>query len=371
MKNSKKENLKKTPLYDMHVDLGAKMVPFAGWKMPVKYTSVIEEHKTVREYAGIFDISHMGEFLIEGKDVTNFIQNMVTNDLSLLENRKSQYACMCYPNGTVVDDLIYYRINAEKYKMIVNAGNVSKDFKWLKEHLADWDVEITNQSEKRSRFAFQGPESEKLLQPYVNIDLSNLKRFYFDNILLSKDSSETDVPIFIARTGYTGEIGFEITCDSKFAQDVFQILLDTGAKPIGLGARDSLRLEMSYSLYGHEINEQITPVEASIGWVVKEKKGIDYIGKEILLDQKKNGTERKIVGLNLKERGVMRDGYKIFKDENEIGYITSGGYSPSLEKSIALALLSTDYTDIGTQVHVSIRNRPRTAVVVKTPFYNK
>src|SRR6056297_1028140 len=235
------ENYKKTPLYEKHLELGATMVPFAGWYMPVKYKSVVKEHMKVRKEAGIFDISHMGEFVLEGKDVIPFIQKMVTNDLRLLENGKSQYACMCYPNGTVVDDLIYYQVNPTKFRMIVNASNIQKDLDWLKEHVGNMDVNIEDHSKDRCRFAYQGPKSEDLIQPIVNVELEGIKRFYFRNCHVTvkgKDGEEEKAKIFLTRTGYTGEKGFEISGAKKNAVQIFKALLKTGAKPIGLGARD-------------------------------------------------------------------------------------------------------------------------------------
>ena len=368
--NGNEEELKKTPLYEKHVSLGAKMVPFAGWMMPVQYKEgVLKEHESVRSHCGIFDISHMAEFMLEGPDAIPFLQSLMTNDLALLENNKAQYACMCYPNGTVVDDLFYYQESPEKIRIIANASNLAKDFKWMRDHKQNFEITLTDLSEQRTRYAFQGPKAEELLNPLVKMDLVNLKRFYFIHTIMTKDGEKME--LFIARTGYTGEAGFEITCDNSHALKIFNALLDTGAKPIGLGARDSLRLEVCYSLYGHEINDSITPIEASLGWVVKSKEGIDYIGKEILLQQKKEGTDRVLVGLNLKDRGIMREHYKLFKGDEEIGYVTSGGFAPSLKKTIGLALVKKEYKTIGTEIEIQIRKKRLTAVVVKTPFFKK
>ena len=357
------QELKKTPFYNRHIELGAKMVDFAGFSMPVQYDSIIKEHEAVRSKAGVFDVSHMGEFLLEGEDVTDFLQYVMINDLSLLEPSKGQYSCMCYDNGTVVDDLVYYEENPNRFRMIVNAGNVEKDLLWLTEHISNRDVKITNLSSERSRLAFQGPKSDEYLQPLMDIDLNSVNRFYFAHGNLNK------APIFIARTGYTGESGFELSFDNAYAEIIWNDLIQTGASPAGLGARDSLRLEATYSLYGHEINDSITPVEAGLFWLVKSKEGIDYIGKKILLEQKTRGTERIIVGLNLLERGIIRENFKIFKENDEIGYVTSGGYSPTLKKTIGLGLIEKQYKEIGTKLEIQVRNKNLKGIVVSTPFF--
>lgn len=357
------QELKKTPFYNIHVNLGARMVNFAGFSMPVQYESIIKEHEAVRNKVGVFDVSHMGEFLLEGKDVISLLQYVMINDLKLLEPTKGQYSCMCYENGTVVDDLVYYEEEPERFRMIVNAGNVEKDFQWLSEHIGGKDVKITNLSLERCRLAFQGPKSDEYLQPLVEVDLSSINRFYFAHTTLN------GAPIFIARTGYTGERGFEISFNNKYAEKIWNDLTKTGASPAGLGARDSLRLEATYSLYGHEISDSITPIEAGLFWLVKPKEGIDYIGKETLLKQKSEGTDRIIVGLNLLDRGIIRAHYKIFKNGKEIGYVTSGGYSPTLKKTIGLGLVEKQYSEVGTEFEIEIRNKFLRGKIVATPFY--
>jgi len=331
--------------------------------MPVQYDSIIKEHEAVRSKAGVFDVSHMGEFLLEGRNVIDFLQYVMINDLNLLEKSKGQYSCMCYDNGTVVDDLVYYEENPDRFRMIVNAGNVEKDLQWLNEHIGSRDVKITNLSSERSRLAFQGPKSEEYLQPLMDVDLSSVNRFYFARGNLNK------APIFIARTGYTGESGFELSFDNAYADKIWSDLIQTGASPAGLGARDSLRLEATYSLYGHEIDDSITPVEAGLFWLVKPKEGIDYIGKKILMEQKTQGTERIIVGLNLLERGIIRENFKIFKENVEIGYVTSGGYSPTLKKTIGLGLIKKQYKEVGTELEIQIRNKNLKGIVVSIPFF--
>ena len=323
-------NIRKTPLSEMHEKLSAKMVNFEDWYMPVKFEGVIEDHIWTREHAGIFDISHMTEFMLEGPDCIPFLKHMMTNSVGI-GDFAAQYQHMCYPNGTVVDDLYIYRESADKVRIIANAQTMEtdgKDFNWLKEHIGDYKVKITDLSLKRTRFAFQGPETLKLLNPITDTDLKQIKRFRwcYTNIIVNSEK----IPIFCSRTGYSGEddwsdslASFEISCENEYASKVYQIFLDTGAKPIGLGARDSLRLECCYALYGNDINSEITTVEANLGWVVKEKEGINFIGQEVLLKQKSEGTKRISVGLNLLERGILRAGYKVFKDEDEVGFITS------------------------------------------------
>ncbi|KKN48473.1 hypothetical protein LCGC14_0652650 [marine sediment metagenome] len=361
--NDEQIDLKKTILYETHVNLGARMVNFAGWQMPVQYESIIKEHEAVRSSVGVFDISHMGEFVLEGRDTIEFLQFIMINDLKLLEPFKGQYSCMCYENGTVIDDLIYYMVNSERFRMIVNAINIKKDFKWLNDHIGEHDVKITNLTTRRSRIAFQGPKSDDYLQPIVDVDLSKLNRFYSANCNLNK------TPVFLARTGYTGERGFELSVENIHAEKVWNDLINTGTCPVGLGARDSLRLEAGYSLYGHEISDSITPVEAGLSWLVKPKEGIDYIGKDVLIQQKTEGSQRVLVGLNLIDRGIIRENYKILKDGNQIGFITSGGYSPTLKKTIGLGLVKKEYCKIGTELNIEIRNKILRGKVVSIPFY--
>ncbi|MFX1599042.1 MAG: glycine cleavage system aminomethyltransferase GcvT [Promethearchaeota archaeon] len=361
--NSNLNVVKKTALYEVHVNLGARMVSFAGYYMPVQYKSIIKEHESVRSSAGVFDISHMGEFVLEGKDVIEFLQYIMINDLNLLEPSKGQYSCMCYENGTVVDDLVYYEETPECFRMIVNAINIEKDFQWLNDHIGEYDIKIANLSSIRSRLAFQGPKADEYLQPLVDIDLSQLNRFYFAHCTIN------DNPVFLARTGYTGERGFEISFENESAKKIWNSLINTGASPVGLGARDSLRLEACYSLYGHEISDAITPVEAGLSWLVKPKEGFDYIGKDILIKQKSEGTENVLVGLNLIDKGIIRENYRIFKDGNEIGFVTSGGYSPTLKKTIGLGLVKKQYKEVGTEIEIEIRNKFLKGEVVTTPFY--
>ena len=248
----------------------------------------------------------------------------------------------------------------------MNASNLEKDFAWLSDHIGSWDVTLTDLSGQRCRFAFQGPETPALMQMLVDTDLSQLGRFFF------VDCNLNGFPVFVTHTGYTGEDGFEISCDNENAAAIWNALLGTGASPIGLGARDSLRLEACYSLYGHELTDQITPIEANIGWAVKPKEGIDFIGKDVLLAQKENGTDRILVGINLKEsNGVLREHYELFANYEKIGYITSGGWAQTLKKSVGLALVKKEFSEIGTEFEVEIRNKRLGVIVVNTPFYKR
>jgi aminomethyltransferase len=354
---------KKTPLYEAHVKLGAKMVNFAGWMMPVQYESILKEHESVRTTSGVFDISHMGEFILEGPDSFALLQELMTNDLKLLEISKGQYSCMCYENGTVVDDMVYYMEDKDRFRMIVNASNIEKDFKWIDEHASNYNANLNDISLERCRLAIQGQKTEEFLGSIVDIELSKIKRFYFSQCQIC------NIPVFLARTGYTGEVGFEISFSQQHVKLIWNAILETGVKPIGLGARDSLRLEACYSLYGHEISDNISPVEAGIGWVVKQKEGVDFIGKEVLLRQKEEGTDRTLVGLNLIDRGIIRENYKIFKNQKQVGHVTSGGYSPTLKKTIGLGLVKTEYKTIGTELDIEIRGKMLKAIVVSIPFY--
>ncbi len=360
------QELKKTPFYDKHVSLGARMVDFEGWLMPVQYKGVSEEHLNCRSKCSVFDISHMGEFMLTGKDAEKFLNYMVTNDVSVLKPNMAQYACLCYPNGTVVDDLFYYRYSESKFRIIVNASNMQKDFEWFLQHKSGFDVELKNESGERARLAIQGPTTESALNPITDFDLTQLKRFGF------VETNLKGIPIFIARTGYTGEDGFELSCSVKDALKVWDLIFESGKahglEPAGLGARDTLRLEACYSLYGHEINNEITPIEASIGWAVKDK-ACDFIGKEILLKQKKEGTQRTLRGLELDDKGILRRGYKVFDmDDREIGFITSGAFGPSVNKTIALALIKTESSQIGTRLKVQIREKLKATKIVQTPW---
>lgn len=357
-------------MYAEHKKLGATIVDFSGWEMPVQYTNVIDEHTTTRTKVGIFDICHMGEFIVSGKDALGFIQSLVTNDVNKLVDGKAQYACICREDGGTVDDLFIYRFNSDRFMIVVNAGNIEKDFKWLNSHVGEFDVKLEDESDKTAKIDIQGPLAEKALQKIVKAELSNLKRFSFveTQFIFGGEVFEA----IISRTGYTGEDGFELYFDSKIAPDVWNVLLDAGTdegiKPVGLGARDTLRVEACYSLYGHELSDSISPVEGGIGWVVRKDKG-EFIGSLVLLKQKEEGTGRRNVAIEMIDRGIPRQGYKIVKDGKEIGKVSSGTMAPTLMKSIALAFVKFEFKEVGTEVEVIIRDKPYKAKIVKKPFY--
>ena len=337
------------------------MVDFAGWYMPVQYSNVIDEHNTVRTKVGLFDISHMGEFEITGKNSLNFLQKIMTNDISKLEENKAMYSVMCYENGGCVDDLFIYRLK-DKYMLVVNATNIDKDFNWLNKNKID-AVEIKNISNETAKLDVQGPDAENVLQKLTNYNLSKIKRFHSENILLN------EIPVLISRTGYTAEDGFEIYFNSKEAINLWNKILEAGKefgiKPIGLGARDTLRIEACYSLYGHEINEKITPIEAGIDFVVKFNK--DFVGKEVL-EKQKQGTEKKLICFEMIDRSIPRQNYKIF-DSVEIGFLTSGTYSPTFKKGIGMGYIKV-FKEIEDEININIRGKFYKARIVKRPFYS-
>jgi aminomethyltransferase len=364
--------VKRLPLHATHVELGAKMIEFAGYHMPVHYeTGVIKEHLNVRENVGIFDITHMGEIIVEGPDGKNFLQYVYTNDLNLLYDGKSQYGCFCYPNGTTIEDSFCYQHSETKYRIIINAANRDKDIDWLNTQIekGEFNVRLRDLSNLRGRYAIQGPKTLEVLDPLLSDSIKDLKRFHFlETQLLGAE-------VFIAQTGYTGEFGFEVSFETADAKKVWDAILQSGKEhgiiPIGLGARDTLRLEACFSLYGHELTNEITPVEAGIAFVVKPKEGIDFIGKDVLIDQKTNGTKRKIVGFEVTGKGIAREHYKAFSMEGEeIGFVTSGTYSPTLKKAVGLVMLKKEFTTINTEFQIEIRNKKAKAKVVKIPFYD-
>lgn len=360
-------SLKKTPLYEEHKKMGAKIVPFAGFYMPLQYSGIIDEHLAVRKSAGLFDVSHMGEFYITGENTLEFVQMVTTNDASKLIDGQAQYTTMCYPSGTIVDDLVIFRISEKKFMFCVNAANIEKDFQWLKQNLIK-GVNLENKSDDIALLALQGPEAEKILQNLTKVNLSELKRFRF------VQGSVNGIEAMISRTGYTGEDGFELYILTKDAVKLWQLLLnagkDMGLKPAGLGARDSLRLEAGLLLYGNDITDKTTPIEAGISWTVKEGKG-DFIGREELLKQKQEGIKRKLSGFIMLDKGIPRHNYSILKDDKVIGEITSGGYSPILEKGIAMGYIPVELCVPGQKLLIDIRGRLAEMEVVELPFYKR
>ena len=357
----------KTALYQTHVDTGAKMVEFAGFVMPVQYHGIINEHHAVRNSVGIFDVSHMGEFELRGKGALDFLQRMVTNDVSLLQAGQAQYTAMCYPDGGIIDDLIIYCFPAH-YMIVVNAANIEKDFQWLQEQQGHSDVELVDVSSKTGLLAIQGRYAQRIIQKLVDTDLNKIEYYRF---------VETDIcgtRAVISRTGYTGDDGFEVYIPEKYSVNLWNRLLEAGREfdiePIGLGARDTLRLEVGFCLYGNDINQNTNPIEAGLGWVTKPEKK-DFIGKEAILKMKKDSPARKLVGFEIAGRQIARDGYAILKDEKPIGQVTSGSFSPTLKKSIGMGYVSTENSAVGTDITIDIRGRAIAARVVKKPFYKR
>jgi len=363
--------LKQTPLNAAHKALGARMVPFGGWEMPVQYAGVIDEHLAVRERAGLFDVSHMGEIEVRGPEALALVQRLTTNDAAQLVDGQVQYSALCYPDGGVVDDVTLYRSSASHFLFCVNAANVDKDFAWMQEvHAASGlaGATLANRSDEFAQLALQGPRAAAILARLTAMPLAELRYYHFA-------AGEVDgVPALISRTGYTGEDGFELYLPTAAAASLWQRLLatgrDDGLVPVGLGARDTLRLEKGYALYGHELSSAISPLEAGLGWIVKLDKG-DFIGREALLQQKSAGSPRRLVGLLMAERGIPREGYPVFAGERQVGSVTSGTMSPSLKVGIALALVEAAHAAAGGELLVGIRDRRLRARIVKPPFVKR
>ena len=359
--------LKRTPLHEIHRDLGAKMVDFGGWDMPLEYSGIREEHRAVRERAGLFDVSHMGEFEVEGPDALAFIQRLTTNDVSKLEPARIHYSAMLTPQGTFIDDLLVYRRGGGRYLLVVNAGNTPKDFAHAQEIARSYDVKLRNASDDWALIALQGPRAEAILAPLTEADLAAIPYYGF------VEGTVSGAPAIISRTGYTGEKGFELYLDPADAPRLFRELLDAGRNdgilPAGLGARDTLRLEAKMALYGHDIDDTVTPLEADLSWIVKMGKG-DFEGREALARQKEHGLSKKLAGFELVDKGIARQGYAT-TSEHGAGVVTSGIPSPTLGKSIGLAYLPLADTAIGTELTVDLRGRPARARVVETPFYKR
>jgi len=354
--------VRRTPLYEAHLKLKAKMVPFAGWEMPVYYSSIMAEHKAVRISAGIFDIGHMGAVKVSGHNALQYLQKVLSNDVSKLEVGSSQYSIILNESGGVIDDIFIYRLS-DHYMLILNASNTKKDIEWLKNNLSD-DVEIKDLKREMTLLALQGPKSQQILQKICDADLNTLGHHKIISSRISR------LPSLISRTGYTGEDGFEIFFDHSKAENIWNKLIELGAAPCGLGARDTLRIEAGMPLYGHEYNEGITPLETGFSFAVKLDKG-DFIGRDSLAVHKKEGFSKRLVGIKLKEIGVPRQGHKIFKDGKIIGYITSGTMSPTLKVPIGMGYVRTEYSDVGSSFDEEIRGRHKKAEVVKLPIYKR
>lgn len=365
--SNKNQKMKNTPLVQKHEALGAKMAEFAGYNMPISYAGIKVEHQTVREAVGVFDVSHMGEFMVKGEGALELIQKVTSNDVSKLSIGDAQYSCFPNGKGGIVDDLLVYRLGEKEYMLVVNASNIDKDWNWINEHNT-FGAELSNVSDDFALLAVQGPKAAEALQSLTDVDLSAVKYYTFkqgkfaglDNIILSA-------------TGYTGSGGFELYIPNDAAEAVWEAVFeagkDYGIAPIGLGARDTLRLEMGYCLYGNDIDDTTSPLEAGLGWITKLKKG-DFIDSDLLKQQKSEGTTRRLVGFEMIDRGIPRHDYIIEDAEgNEIGKVTSGTQSPSLGKAIGLGYVSTPFTKAGTEIYIAIRKKKIKAAVVKLPFY--
>ncbi len=361
---------KKTLLYSEQEKLGAKMVAFAGWEMPVSYTNIIDEHNCVRNNVGVFDVSHMGEVFISGTDALAFLQKLVPQDISRLTALKAVYCQLTNSTGGLVDDLIIYKLEDSKYFLIVNASRLEDDLKWLYSNKLSFDVEIDNQSDNYSMLAVQGPKSVDLMEKL------GLERGVQPEFFTIKKVTLAGMNLFVARTGYTGEDGFEIVIKNEDVVDVWKLLLEKGKeygiKPIGLGARDTLRLEAALHLYGNDLNETTTPIEAGLGWSVAKNKLEDYNGKSVIMKQIKNGVEKKLVGFKMLSKIPARHDYEIYYNNEKVGWVTSGAPSPTLGENIGLAYVKTSCNiNIGTIVQVMIRNKFYDAEIVKRPFVKK
>ncbi|BCJ85942.1 glycine cleavage system aminomethyltransferase GcvT [Effusibacillus dendaii] len=360
--------LKRTPLFALYERYGGKTIDFGGWELPVQFSGILAEHDAVRTRAGLFDVSHMGEIEMLGPDALSNIQNLITNDASKVEIGQALYSPMCYPNGGCVDDLLVYRLAENRYWLVVNAANTNKDYNWIKQHVKG-DVQVQNLSSQIAQLALQGPLAEKVLRKLTDFDLSQIRYYWF-----AQNVDVGGISALVSRTGYTGEDGFELYVDADKASELWDKILSAGEPdgvvPAGLGARDTLRFEAKLPLYGQEISEWISPLEAGLGMFVKFEKG-DFIGREALLKQKEAGPSRKLVGFEMIERGIPRTHYEVQVNGRRVGEVTTGTMGPTVKKNIGLAILEADFAKIGQEIDVIIRNKPVRGVIVKTPFYKR
>lgn len=366
MESTTSTELKNVALVNKHIALGAKMVPFAGYLMPVSYSGLNDEHHTVRNAMGVFDVSHMGEFILKGDNALDLIQRVTTNDASVLVDGKCQYSCFPNDKGGIVDDLLVYRIDAKTYMLVVNASNIDKDWAWLQQHNTQ-NVEMHNISDKTSLLAVQGPKAILALQKLTDINLSEIPYYAF-----KKGKFNGVDNVVVSNTGYTGAGGFEIYFENQYAEKMWDAIFEAGAeygvKPIGLGARDTLRLEKGFCLYGNDINDTTSPIEAGLGWITKFTK--DFTNKATLLEQKEKGVSKKLVGFEMVDRGIPRHDYPIVDaGGNNIGIVTSGTQSPSLNKAIGMGYIKTEFSKTDSEIFILIREKAIKAKVVKMPFY--
>ena len=358
--------LKRTKLFSTHEKLNAKMFEFVGWEMPLEYTSSTKEHDYVRRSAGLFDVSHMGEVEVKGKDAFNFIQYLITNDITNLKAEEIIYSPMCYENGMTVDDMLVYMVSEENYLLVINAGNIDKDYEWITKQSEKFDVNINNISSNISQLAIQGPKAEDILSKLVNINLCDIEFYKFKN-----NVEVCGEKCLVSRTGYTGEDGFEIYCDENIVDKIWNDILEVGKEnitPVGLGARDTLRAEVNLPLYGNELSEKISPIEVGLGIFVKLNKD-NFIGKEALISLKSQKIQRKLVAFEMQGKGMIRSGYEIEVDGSVIGFVTTGLKSPTLDKFIGMAIIDSNYAKVGSEIGVRVRKKLVSAVIVKRPFY--
>ncbi len=355
--------MKKTILYEQHSDLGAKIVDFAGYQMPLSYEGVSIEHHQVRNDCGVFDVSHMGEFFVSGEHAAALISKINSNDITKLNPGQAQYSCMPNETGGIVDDLIIYKLAENNYMLVVNASNIEKDFAHIQKYNATIGASLTNESDSYALLAIQGPKTIELMQPLSSVNLAQIPFYHF-----TKGDFGGIPEVIISATGYTGSGGFEIYCKNDEVAQIWTKVLEQGAKPIGLAARDTLRLEMGYCLYGNDIDGTTSPLEAGLGWITKFN--CDFVNAANLKAQKENGVSKKLIGFEMMEKGIPRKDYKVVNEnQEEIGLVTSGTMSPSLSKGIGLAYIKTAYAAIETTIYIQIRNKTVAAKVVKPPFY--
>lgn len=358
------ENIKKTCLHSRHVESGALMSPFAGFDMPIQYTNITDEHNAVRRNVGVFDVSHMGEVRVSGPEAEKFVNHIFVNDVTGAPDGQIFYGMMCYENGGVVDDLLVYKVNDNEFFLVINASNIDKDFAWIEKNAAGYDVKVVNQSDYYAELAVQGPRAEETLMRLLDLPLNEIAFYNFKTFPI--DGEE----VIISRTGYTGEDGFEVYGSNDFIVKLWDRLMADGVTPCGLGCRDTLRFEVGLPLYGDELTEDITPLEASLSMFVKFDKP-EFIGKEALLKQKEEGLKRRIIGIELEGKQIPRHGYLVESDGNVIGEVTTGYRSISTGKSVAMAMVQKGYTKLGTPVEVRIHRKLVPGVVVKKRFYEK
>ncbi|HEX2253422.1 MAG TPA: glycine cleavage system aminomethyltransferase GcvT [Thermoanaerobaculia bacterium] len=363
--------LRRTPLYEHHVAVGARMVPFAGWEMPVQYAGVVDEHRAVRTAAGLFDVSHMGEVRVQGEGAEAFLQHLTPNDVARLPVGRAHYSALLAEDGTYLDDLLCYHLGDADYLLVINAANVEADYRWIAEHAARWQgaaFELENVSDDYALLALQGPRALEILDPLMRADCGELRYYGF------LQGKVGEIPALVSRTGYTGEDGFELYVAPEHAAGLWELLLEEGREeglvPAGLGARDTLRLEAGMALYGHELDRTTTPWEADLAWAVKPDKG-DFLGRAALLRQREQGIDRRLVGFEVEGRGIAREGHPVLAGGETVGKVTSGTWSPTFEKALGMAYVPVALAEPGTALEIEVRGRRLPARVVPLPFYKR